>query len=94
MGEDGGEVGERGEDDEAADEGGKGGFGAHVDAAEEGTEDGAEQDGVGGVAITRGDLAEEVREGRRVVAGESPEGAGGGEVETDAGDEEGEEGED
>ena len=94
VGEDGGEVGEGGEDDEAADEGGEGDFGAHVDAAEKGAENGAEQDSVGGVAVTGGDLAEEMREWSGVVAGEGPEGTGGGEVEADAGDEEGEEGED
>lgn len=91
--EDGGGVGEGGEDDEGADEGGEGGGGEGVDEAEEGGEEGAEEDCAVGVVMGWGDVREEGGEGHCVVAGQGPEGAGGGDGEADAGEEGGKEGE-
>ena len=75
MGENSCEIRQCGENDEAADEGGKGGLGTNVDTAEDGAEHCAEQDGVGRVSIAGRDLAEEAGEGSSVVAGKGPESA-------------------
>lgn len=51
MRQDGGGVGEGGEDDEGADEGGEGGGGEGVDEAEDGGEECAEEDRAARVAV-------------------------------------------
>lgn len=92
--QDGGEVGEGGENDVGADEGVEGGGGADVDAAHDGADDAAEGDGVERVLESRMHAAEELGRGGRVVAGERPESAGCGDVAADGGAEGGQEGED
>lgn len=87
MRENGKEVGERGEDNEGADEGGEGGRGAKVYAAHNGAEGGAEDNSAEGVVLLLTDTGKEAGKRRSVVAGESPEDAGGGDIATDTGDE-------
>ena len=94
MREDGGEVGEAGEDDEGVDEGVEGGLGAEVDAGEDGGDEGAEEDGVEGVAVLGAHAAEGARERRRVVACQGPEDPAGGQVAAEDGDQVRENGDD
>ena len=92
--QDGGEVGERGEDDEGADERAEGRGVADVDASQERADDGAGDDGVEGVLVAGVDAAKDAAAGDGVVARHGPEDAAGGEHAADDGDEGGEEGDD
>lgn len=92
--QDGGEVGYARQDDEGADEGVEGGLRSNVDAGEDGGDDGAEEDGVERVAVPVADATEDAGEGGRVVAGQSPEGAAGGEVAAEERDDVGQDGDD
>lgn len=63
-----GEIGKTGQNDKGADKGVECRGRADVDAAEEGIDGGAEQDGIEGIFLFRVDLAEKARKGRGIVA--------------------------